>query len=340
MRRSLRALNSAISARVPSFSRRALCSSASTSTPPPAKIAEAESLSEAEFRRSVAGGASAYAVGEMGAPPSVMRAFWNERGVGDDMLHDDLALKAKTRGGVWGDPPTLAKRLDALEKLLPMQPEQLSSLLSGTACDVLLLRSDTLRTKVHALSSLLPKTDVLRLFMRMPILLRHSPEWYKRQVSAARALLPRADMDELIAEKPRLLMTPHHELLARTAAFRSSYVPEAMARWSPQKALAMLHMPSKRLERLKILEGLNPGLRVALPDRKVLQMDEKKWMNNFVLRKRSRWRGGRAVRPEPWPRELSPLARELPPDDVNALAWGREKARAIDEAYSGSSGDR
>ena len=62
----------------PLLSRVSALSSARESPP------EVASISEEEFRRSVAGGASALDIGEMGAGYDEMKRFWQARGVANE----------------------------------------------------------------------------------------------------------------------------------------------------------------------------------------------------------------------------------------------------------------
>ena len=94
-----------------------------SSRSPPA-VPEADSVSESEFRKLPAGGASAFNFGEFGASPEEMERFWFFRGVADDELLKTLSQRAASDGGVWGDPPTLAARLEALQAMLPMRAHQ------------------------------------------------------------------------------------------------------------------------------------------------------------------------------------------------------------------------
>jgi hypothetical protein len=300
--------------------RAALCSL------PPARIPEAESLSPDEFHRTVAGGASAFAIGELGASAEEMREFWMSRSVTDGALLHELSQRAANVGGVWGDPPTLGDRLAALEGLVPLRPAQLERLLRD-APHALAMRPQTVRAKVEALSRALPRVDVLEMVARRPSLLRRSPTHLARRAAAATAVMARSDMQEVVGRMPHLIEISAAELGARARALHSSYVPETMATWSTDRAAELLGTPASRLQRLRVLEGLNPGLRAALPDRYVLQMSENRWQLHFVQKKLSRWRGGRAVRPPPVSRDASPFNGAAVPRSGNALAWGRAQVR-------------
>ena len=304
---------------------RPLCTRAPTASPPTHVPEDVESLSVSDFHQMPAGGASAFSIGEFGAGASEMQRFWVGRGVADEELLQLLSQRAVTDGGVWCDPPTLAARLDALAKIIPLRPKQYAELLRS-AGHTLTVRSETVRLKLHSLSRVLPHGDVLDMVARCPKLLNRSPAALEKRVAAVKAALPRSDMAELIAECPDLLEISPSELDARAAALRESYMAETIATWRAQKALRMLKVPAKRLRRLRFLEGLNPGLRVALPDRKILRMRERSWKLNFEQKKLSRWRGGRTVRPTPEPRNLSPLMGSVVPRTGNALAWGQRFA--------------
>ena len=307
---------------------RPLCARAPTASPPIHElevVETVESLSVSDFRQIPAGGASSFAIGEFGASSSEMQRFWVGRGVADEELLQLLSQRAVTDGGVWCDPPTLAARLDALAKIIPLRPKQHAEMLRW-AGHALTVRSDTIRLKLESLSRVLPRGDVLDMVARCPRLLNRSPAALEKRVAAVKAALPRSDMAELIAECPDLLEISPGELDARATALRESYMAETIATWRAQKAQRMLRVTAKRLRRLRILEGLNPGLRVTLPDRKILRMRERSWQLNFEQKKLSRWRGGRTVRPKPEPRNLSPLMGNEVPRTGNALAWGQRFA--------------
>lgn len=333
---------------MPHLFRRTLCfisrsvPAASSSRPAPsssasraaAAIPVADSVSESEFYRLPEGGASALNFGEFGESPEAMRRFWFFRGgVHDDDLLDILARRAAADGGVWGDPATLAVRLDALDALLPMRGFQRLNLLKN-AGRVLGERPETVRAKLEALSRALPKADVLDMATRCPQLLQYASPTLAQRIQTVLTGLPRSDMVKVIVEQPSLLTTSPKELSARLAALRASYVRETIARWPRERAVHMLSFNSKRLGRLLHLEGLNPGLRIAIPDLRILGMKEKAWLKNFVHKKMPKWRKGNTVRPEVLPRDaLSPLHGIEVPERGNVFAFGRSvrEARARGE---------
>lgn len=293
-----------------------------THTKPQPAIPEADSLSEDDFRRLPVGGASAYNMGEFGASPKEMKAFWLDWGVDEGHVLDTLTQRAKEDGGVWTDPPTLTSRLEALERLLPLDKTQYLSLLKHNPF-VLQLRPETVRDKVFALNRLLPRADVLDMASRVPNLLCRSIPWLEQKVGAVKTSLPRSDMESLIEEYPLVLLIPSNEFAARVVAIRRSYVQETIGSWDRERVNQMLNTSSSKLQRLEFIEGLNPALRVALPDRKILYMRDKSWQLSFVQRKRQKFHRG-VVRPEPVSRDFDMLQGVAVPTHGNLLELGRQ----------------
>ena len=257
-----------------------------------------------------------------------MQQFWSGRGVTDGAIMDILVKRAAEVGGIWTDPPTLSARLDALEQMLSLKPAQYGKLLENHA-NVLNYRPKTIKQKLHTLSRLLPRADVLDMAARCPNLLCRAPDSLDQRVAAVKASLPRRDMEELIEEYPFLLLVSPPELEKRARAIRRSYVPETISGWTLERAAgALSRTTSKRLERLQVLEALNPSLRIAIPDRKILQMRDKSWQLHFLQKKNSRWRWGNTVRPEPIPRNFSPLQGTALPGKGNLLKFGKRVLEA------------
>jgi hypothetical protein len=292
---------------------------AATSNAPPI----ATSVSEDEFRQSVAGGAAIRSIGEFGAPGLSMHAFWKRRGVTHDQLIDTLAGQADLRGGVWSDPETLNARLDALLQITA--PLTLTQLMKRCP-EAVTVRSDTIRAKYTALADALQgKADAKQLVAHRPSLLRRSPEYLSARVRAVSEALPRSDMPHVLMRMPRLLEVGQHELSRRSAAIRASYKPETIAGWSTKRAARLLATPSHRLERLAHVDGLNPSFRIAVPDVTLLRMKDTVYERRFVHSKNSRWRrrglGSAGERLAPRHR---PLGDAPPPlQGVNYLVWGR-----------------
>ena len=93
-----------------------------------------------------------------------------------------------------------------------------------------------------------------------------------------------------------------------------------------------LGFSAKRLQRLRFIEGLNPGLRVAIPDMRILKMREVQWQRHFVQNNRTRWKKGNTVRPPVLPRDAySPLKGIDVPESGNLFAFGRSLREAREE---------
>ena len=139
-------------------------STGGTSVSTPVLPPRVESLSNEEFRNSVAGGGSALNIGEFGEAPARMHAFWRARGV-SPALAINLAERAASRGGVWGDPPTLHSRLTKLVHIMATTP--LERLMSKYP-QIVEQRPETVYNKLQALSAALPGNDILAMVARMP----------------------------------------------------------------------------------------------------------------------------------------------------------------------------
>jgi hypothetical protein len=158
-------------------------------------------------------------------------------------------------------------------------------------------------------------------------LLRRSREALGERISATLALLPRRDMPKLVGDAPSLLEVAPAELEARGAAIRKSYVPETIVRWERHKACRLLKLRATILNRLALVDKLNPNLRVALPDETFLSMSEETFRRRFVEKTRWMWRRRPGANSDPPARSVRPLLDVEPPPGVNVLAWGREQVK-------------
>ena len=295
---------------------------------------EAPSLSLEELHSSTAGGASAFNRLERGAELGEMIEFWRSNGLHDG-LASTLAARSVSDGGVWGDPPTLASRLLALQKMLPLIP--LHRLLRKHP-DVVQSRAETVQLKLDALSRMLPAVNVLQMVARYPPLLRRSVARLEERTAALLRALPRPDMPQVICDAPQLLDLSPNELDKRAAAIRFSYVTTSIVQWRRERLLRLLRTPSHRLRRLEHVDSLNPHLRTAVPDARLLRMDDELYRRRFVAKKHSRWRRrpgalqevrSRAERFSFLPTEHVPkLDPSQRGSDIGLLAWGREQAQA------------
>ena len=282
-----------------------------------------------ELRHSVAGGASALNHGEIGASVDDMRAFWGARGLAHD-VRENLAGRATSQGGVWGDPPTLDSRLGAV---LPLLAEVSFEHLMRKYPEILVGRPELVRHKLHALSGALPSVDVLRLVCLRPQLLRRSAQALADRAKILLGALPRTDMTRVIAGCPQLLEIQPTELASRAAIIRRCYAPVTLMRWPHDKVEYMLRMPSERLQRLEIVDRLSPKLRASVPDYRFLNLPEKTFRWRFLEKKSpSRWRrrpGAGKEEPLLPLGAISPLISEpLPPAGTDLLQWGRQQMRA------------
>ena len=123
-----------------------------------------DSITETELYATTAGGASAFAPGELGAGEEDMRSFWRRQpGISPEV--GGLLAQLASSGGVWGDPPTLVARCAEIEALFPAVS---LNLMLRRYPRVLSLRPQQLRAKLHALSDVLPRVDVIQMVTKMP----------------------------------------------------------------------------------------------------------------------------------------------------------------------------
>ena len=290
-------------------------------------------ITDHEFRHSVAGGASQINNGEFGASEEEMRAFWKARGHSDEVV-DRIAQRAATVGGVFGDPETLEARLAALTGMLVVVPEER---ILQTCADTLAYRPETTRRKLDVLSQILPKVDVLQMIYLRPKLLIRSANFLTTRCTSILGLLPRGDMVNLIGSRPDLLLVSPPELQKRAAIILKLYSRMTIIRWEREHATNMLMTPSDKLSRLELVDSLTSKLRSSVPDRVFLTMSDKVFHRRFVANRKSHWR-----KPGQKPREekgfiskANPLALqegENIPKNVNLLQWGAERAQALHEA--------
>lgn len=288
-------------------------------------LPEVDSLTDEELRNSVAGGASALRIGELGADEEEMRGFWQSHGL-PDALVDRLAARAVTTGGVWADPPTLDARVSELRSALALLPLERLMLRYP---DVLESRPETVQLKLQALSTALPTVDVLRMVHRRPSLLRRSAAFLTARSATILGLLPRDDLELLAGENPGLLEVASAELAARAAVIQKLYARVSVMRWNRAHAARMLWMPLKRLQRLEHVDRLNPGLRVAVPDRRFLGMADSTFHRRFVQNRKSHWTKRRhLLARKPPAKGWQPILEgERIPPKANLLQWGAAAAR-------------
>ncbi|KAL1524732.1 hypothetical protein AB1Y20_019615 [Prymnesium parvum] len=282
--------------------------------------AEVPSVSVEELRASTEGGASRYKFGEMGTSGHEMQPFWVKMGLPLEVC-TLLSLNADRLGGVWGDPPTLSARCDALRVLLPLRP--LRQIIAGYP-SILAYRPDTVREKLQILSDALPRTDVLLLVSNSPAVLSKAPEKLRERIECILGLFPRRDLPQLVAEHPKLLRVPAAELEARGAALAAAFSTRTLFAMKRARLARLLSYGSDKLARLQYMDRCYPGMRDRhISDFYLLRMPIVTFERMFDRKQPPRRASLRAVLNKVNPRMLRPLRAALPAR-VNAFQWGRQ----------------
>ena len=281
-------------------------------------------MTEEELLASVAGGASSFAMGELGEGVEQMVTHWRAFDLPEDLV-DALAEKAITDGGVWADPPTLASRVGQLQGMLPLLPLERLMRMNPAIVE---LRPRTVQLKLEALSAALPRVDVLRMVHARPSLLSRSPAFLQARSRTLLGLLPRNDLDAVAVEAPQLLETAPAELTERASILCRLYSRVTIQLWKRPRLIRMLMTPATRLRRVEHVSRVSPGLRVAVPDQRFLNMAESTWHKRFIERPRSQWkrrlrRATPTATPDAFASQLFEGV-ELPARRLSLLRWGAE----------------
>ena len=264
-----------------------------------------------------------------------MHAFWSGYGL-EPSLISRMAQRAEKDGGIWGDPEALTVRIF---KVLEMTSKGSTSLsldrLLRHCHEALYKRPEELQSRIETLHRLLPGEDVLRTVALDPSLLRYSEAWLEQRIGLALHALPRRDMLKILAKNPRILKIQPPELAERARVIHSAYVGATIVGWDPKKAAEMLQIRSELLARILMVNAINPGIRTALGDMKIVRMKEADFYQRFEKKRRQRrYRNAAATAAELRPRRRTPFGDILDvPTSGNIFEWGREMAAARAEQH-------
>lgn len=263
--------------------------------------------------------ASALRPHETGASVEAMQRFWLNTGLSYE-ASSTLADRAVLDGGVWSDPLALEVRVSELRRLLPSANIQQ---LLGSFPAALEQRPTALRDVLQTLSAALPGQDAVRMVELEPHLLGDEPATLASRARALLPLIPRPDLPALVAEHPRLLQIEHKEVAERIGLLVGSYGQRSLMRMPRARLAELMHQPQLVLRRLSYLDQCYPGTRIAVPDRKLLNMRQLAFEQQF----RQRSRPKRYRHPVAAPRRALELSAPVPPT-ANVFEFGAQLREA------------
>lgn len=209
-----------------------------------------------------------------------MHRFWVKLGLADPISRK-LARQGSKFGSAWSNPTALLRRLNSLQAALPTL--HLAPILDQTP-GLLLYDPQRLRGKLVELSKLLPGVDVLKLVSTAPDVLQRDMTKVTERVTSLR-MIPRSDVEALIAEHPQLLREHAIALRDRIQVLPRAYAPVLLQRIPRARLAGLLRFSANRLLRLEYLSARYPGVRGRISDMKVLRMSTANFQEGFRLRR-------------------------------------------------------